>query len=345
MKQGSTQRRNRLATIAMAASLGFAASTQVGLAANDNAKNAKDLTFVSVVKLTGIAWFNRMETGVKKFGENTGIEVRQVGPARASQAQQNQIIQNLIPRRPDAIVVDPNSYESASGVLRRAMNSGITVVTQEAAELQNTDADIEAFDNTAYGEQMMDSLAKCMGKSGKYAQMVGHLTAASHMAWAKGALQEAKDKYPKISRIGEPVESDEDLNTAYRKAKELLTKYPDLKGFLGSAATDVIGIAKAAKELGVAGDICIVGTSIPSLAKTDIKDGSIYRIFLWDPAQAGKAAMHAALMIDQGKKITKGTDLKVDGYHSMKPCGTTDVCWTGDAAISVGKDNLGKYHF
>jgi simple sugar transport system substrate-binding protein len=333
-------RTSKVAAVAISASLAFSLS-----AASAWAKDAKDLSFVSVVKLTGIAWFNRMETGIEEFGKETGVNVRQVGPADASQAEQNQIIQDLIPRRPDAIIVDPNSYQSATGVLRQAMNAGITVVTQEAAELKNTDADIEAFDNKAYGAQMMDSLAQCMGGSGEYVDMVGHLTAASHMTWADGALAEAKAKYPTITRLGQPVESEEDLGVAYQKAKELLTKYPDLKGFIGSAATDVVGIAKATKELGVSHKVCVVGTSIPSLAGADITDGSIYRIFLWDPAKAGDAAMQAALLLHEGKKITKGTDLKVDGYHSMQSCGTTNVCWQGNATLSIGKDNLPKYNF
>lgn len=331
---------SRIAVAAMSVSLAFSFCNASAWAAD-----AKDMSFVSVVKLTGIPWFNRMDTGVTEFGAQTGINVRQIGPAEASQAEQNQTIQDLIPRRPDAIIVDPNSYQSASGVLRQAMSAGIIVVTQEAAELKNTDADIEAFDNTAYGAMMMDSLAKCMGGSGEYVDMVGHLTAASHMTWAEGALAEAKAKYPNITRIGQPVESDEDLGVAYQKAKELLIKYPDIKGFIGSAATDVVGIAKATKELGVSNKICVVGTSIPSLAGADITDGSIYRIFLWDPAKAGEAAMHAALLLKQGKKITKGTDLKVAGYHSMQPCGTTNVCWQGDATLSIGKGNLSQYKF
>lgn len=53
--------------------------------------------------------------------------------------------------------------------------------------MTNVDADLEAFDNADYGAAIMDAMASCMGKSGKYVQFVGALTAETHLAWVKGA--------------------------------------------------------------------------------------------------------------------------------------------------------------
>ena len=48
------------------------------------------------------------------------------------------------------------------------MDRGIKVVTHEADNEKNTDVDIEAFDNTAFGEHLMENLAKRMNEiSGK----------------------------------------------------------------------------------------------------------------------------------------------------------------------------------
>ena len=44
----------------------------------------KDKTIATVVKITGINWFNRMEVGVKEFGEkNAGFKTSQSGPGQA----------------------------------------------------------------------------------------------------------------------------------------------------------------------------------------------------------------------------------------------------------------------
>ncbi len=57
-------------------------------------------------------------------------------------------------------------------------------------------------------------------------------------------------------------ESYDDAQKAYEKGKELLKKYPNLKGFQGSSANDVVGFGQAVEEAGLNGKVFVVGTSI-----------------------------------------------------------------------------------
>jgi simple sugar transport system substrate-binding protein len=305
----------------------------------------KDMTMVTVVKISGVGWFDRMDEGVKSYATRTGVDARQEGADDASPEKQVQIIESLLPQKPTAITMVPNSPESLENVAKQARGQGIVVVSHEAAGMKNVDADIEAFDNKAYGAQMMDNLAKCIGGEGQYVAMVGHLTAKTHMDWVQGALDQAKAKYPKVKRVEGPIESKEDENVAYQSAKALLKKYPDIKGFEGSAGTDVAGIARAVQEAGLQDKTCVMGTSIPSVGKKYLTDGSIDKIFFWDPALAGEAQLSAATLLAEGKKIEDGTDLKVEGYDSLKPIDGTTNAFAGDAAVAVDKNNVDKYNF
>lgn len=312
-----------------------------------NSSSTTQMHFSNVVKLTGISWFNRMDTGLQTFAKQSGVKVDQVGPTQATAEGQIALVQGLIPQKPTVIGIDPNNQQAVEGVLGQAKSAGIIVVSQEAPYLHNTNFDLEAFSNASYGSSMMDSLAQCMGGQGQYVSIVGHLTAASHMQWAQAALTRAQQKYPGITRATDPVESTEDANVAYQKTKELLAKYPHIKGFIGSAATDVVGVARAVTEMGLAGKVCIVGTSLPSLAGSYIQSGAISKIFLWDPALAGQATMNAALLLAQGKQVGAGTNLHVPGYTNIRPCGgdMTSHCFVGDAQLQIGKDNLSQYSF
>ncbi len=301
--------------------------------------------FVNVVKLTGIGWFDRMQTGVVEFGKESGVDATQVGPAEASAEQQVKMIQDVIAQRPKAITVVPNSPEALEGVLKQAMDAGIVVVTHEAASQKNTSVDIEAFDNAAYGAKIMDGLAQCMGGSGKYAVFVGAVTAKTHMEWAEGALQEAKSKYPGIIRVADPIESKEKADIAYERTKELLQKYTDLKGIQGGASVDVAGIGRAVQELGLQGKTCVMGTSIPSVAGQYLKDGSVDKIFFWDPAVAGKAMMTVAKLLVDGKTVTPGLDLHLPGYESLQPDPAHPKSFHGSAWIEVDQSNADKYPF
>ena len=213
------------------------------------------------------------------------------GATTADPAKQVAGVQDLVAQKVSGIGVVPNDVASMEGVLGQAMTAGITVVTHEAASMVHTNADIEAFDNTAYGAMIMDNMSKCMGGSGQYAAFVGHVTAQSHMQWVAGALAQAKAKYPKITRIGAPIESNEDSTVAYQKTLQLFKKYPHLKGIEGSASSDVAGIGQAVDSLGLTGKVCVMGTSIPSVAGKYLKTGAITKIMFWDPAVAGQAIL------------------------------------------------------
>ena len=88
---------------------------------------------------------------------------------------------------------------------------------------------------------------------------------------------------------------------AYEKAKEILKAHPNIKGFQGSASTDVIGIGQAVEEAGLQDQIAVVGTSLPSLAKDLLMTGAIDVIGGWDPSVAGKACNKLALMQINGE--------------------------------------------
>lgn len=301
--------------------------------------------YVTVVKVTGVGWFDRMEEGVKNWAATTGLDARQEGGDDASPEKQVKIIQDLIAQSPAAITVVPNSPQALETVLKQAREKGIVVIAHEAAGIENVDADIEAFDNFGYGAKIMDNLAECMGEEGEYVSFVGGLTAQTHMDWVQGALDQQTANFPNMTRVEDPIESKEDENVAYERAKEILGKYPNIKGFQGSAGTDVSGIARAVSEAGMTDQVCVMGTAIPSVASKYLKDGSIDKIFFWDPALAGEAQLAAARVIVEGGKIEEGTDLGIEGYGNLVKLDGFDNVYVGDAAIVVDADNVDDYDF
>lgn len=145
---------------------------------------AEELEFVTVPKAVGLNWFNRMEEGVQKFGDDEkGISAFQQGPSKFDAALQVQVIEDLIARKVDALNVVPYQADSLEPVLKKAREQGIVVVSHEATNLTNIDYDVEAFDNPAYGRFLMDQLAEGMGGKGQYAVFVGSLSTTTHVTW------------------------------------------------------------------------------------------------------------------------------------------------------------------
>lgn len=323
-----------LATAALAATMSFTAL------ADD------PYTIAVVVKGNTNGWFVRMEEGIKKYAEETGINAYMTGPSDTDSAQQIQVLQDVVSQNPDAICVVPIDPAACENVLAEAQEKGITVICHEGSFVQHCDWDVEAFDNAGYGAYIMDELAKLMGEEGEYITMVGYLTSASHNEWADGAVARAEEAYPNMVLAPEKrLESENSAETAYEVAKQYLKTNPDIKGFTGSSSDDAPGIARAINELGLGDSVFVVGTGMPNECRELLKNGSMKVITLWDPADAGYAMCELARKVLDGEEIGEGTDLGITGYDNLKVDADNPQVLMGDASISITADTVDDYNF
>jgi len=309
------------------------------------AGTGKQYTIATVVKLDGIAWFDRMKEGVKRFGEETGHRCLQLGPSQADAALQVQIIEDLIAQGVNAICVVPFSVESVEPVLKKARDKGIVVVCHEASSQVNADAIIEAFDNAAYGAHLMDHLARLMGGQGEYAVFVGSLTSKSHNEWIDAAIAKQRQDYPKMILVTERIEEYDNQNIAYEKAKELIRAYPNLRGIQGSASTTAAGAGLSVEEKGLQDKIAVVGTGLVSQCGPYLKGGGAKLISFWDPADAGYVMNRLAVMLLEHKEFTDGMDLGAEGYHAVRRNPEKPNLFYGSAWVDVTRDNMDAYKF
>ena len=313
-----------------------------------SAATKKKFTIATVVKVDGIAWFDRMRDGVKQFKGDTGHDTWMVGPSQADAAAQVQIIENLIAQGVDAICVVPFSVEAVEPVLKKARDRGIVVIAHEASNIQNTDYTLEAFDNRAYGAKLMEVLGKAMGGEGKYVTTVGSLTSKSQNEWIDGGVEYQKKNFPKMQEVTKRLETADDANTDYTKLKETLTAYPDLKGVLGGPMPTSAGAGRLIAERGLNGKIFFSGTGLVSVAGEYLKNGNIQYIQFWDPAVAGYAMNELAVMALSGKYAQNkaGLNLGVDGYGNLiSPDPKKPNLLYGQGWVGVTKENMDKYNF
>ncbi|MDJ0389994.1 autoinducer 2 ABC transporter substrate-binding protein [Roseomonas sp. E05] len=311
-----------------------------------NAKAGKKRVIATVVKVDGIAWFDRMRVGVEQFGKDQGHDTWMIGPSQADAAAQVQLVESLIAQGVDAICIVPFSVEAVEPVLQKARDQGIVVISHEAAGLQNIDYDIEAFDNHAYGAKLMEVLGKQMGGEGKYVATVGSLTSQSQNEWIDGAVAYQKEHFPKMQEVTRRIETYDDATTDYNKLKEVLTAYPDLKGILGAPMPTSAGAGRLISERNLQGKLFFSGTGLVSVAGEYLKNGAINYIQFWDPAVAGYAMNILAVMALQKKPIGAGLDLGLDGYHDLKVLDPKRPnVLVGQGWVGVTKENMAQYNF
>ncbi|CAO3402622.1 autoinducer 2 ABC transporter substrate-binding protein [Azospirillum sp. 11R-A] len=308
----------------------------------------KKYTIATVVKVDGIAWFDRMRDGVKQFASDTGHDTWMVGPSQADAAAQVQLVENLIAQGVDAIAIVPFSVEAVEPVLKKARDRGIVVIAHEASNIQNADYVLEAFDNFAYGAKLMEVLGKAMGGEGKYVCTVGSLTSKSQNEWIDGAVAYQKEHFPKMQMVTNRLETYDDANTDYNKLKEVLTTYPDLKGIVGGPMPTSAGAGRLVAERGLKNKLFFSGTGLVSVAGQYLTQGDIQYIQFWDPAVAGYAMNMLAVMALDGKKdqIKAGLNLGLPGYTALTtPQGAKANLLYGQGWVGVTKENMGSYDF
>lgn len=159
----------------------------------------------TVVKISGIPWFNRMEVGVKEYGAMTpSVTAFQNGPSSADAAQQLRIIEDLVARKVTLLAVVPMDPAVIEGVLKRAMDRGIVVVTHEADNQKNTMVNVEAFDNAAYGGKALETGQR--DGQGQWTPFVGSLGSRTHLQWVGAGAENAK-QYPEMKLVDANNES------------------------------------------------------------------------------------------------------------------------------------------
>ena len=303
-------RRKTLQLLGASAAAGIAGLPARALAATEK-------TMVTVVKIAGIPWFNAVEKGIQKGGKEFGINATMVGPANVDPAQQVKLLDDLIAKKVDVIGLVPLDVKVCEPVLKRAQAAGIKVITHEGPEQEGRDWNIELIDSVKFGEVQMVKLAKDMGEEGEYVTYVGTLTTPLHNVWCDAAIAYQKAHYPKMKLAADRFPGADEIDTSYKTTLDVIKAYPNLKGILGFGSNGPIGAGNAVREKRLQKKIAVVGTVLPSQAKSLIMDDVIREGYLWNPTDAGYAMVAIAKLLLDGKEIKDGVEVPGLGKASV----------------------------
>lgn len=300
-------------------------------------------TIAFVPKVMGQAWWDYVQKNVEEWASTNGIEVIYKGPTEVDAAAQVQIMTDLVNQGVDILCFSPNDPAACEAICKEARDKGIIVISTEASGMENIDYDVEAFDETGLGGFLMDQLAAQMGEEGQYITMVGSMTMESQNNWADAAVERQKSTYPNMELVpDERVADDSDAEKAYQLTKEMIQKYPDLKGILGTGSFDAPGAARAIQELGLTGKVFAISVAMPLEVKDYLQDGTLGSVALWDPGISAKVMLNLGVKMFNGEEIAAGADLGEEGYTAVD---IQDKVIVGQGQIAVTMDNVDDFGF
>lgn len=318
-------------------------TTSKEAAASDKSTTKDKPKIAFVPKVMGQAWWDHVQNNVEAWAKDNGIEVIYKGPTEVDAAAQVQIMTDLINQGIDILCFSPNDPDACEAICKEAMDKGIIVISTEASGMKNVTYDVEAFDEAGLGGFLMDQLASQMNEKGKYITMVGSMTMESQNNWADAAVERQKKAYPDMELVPDArVADDSDAEKAYELTKQLIQKYPDLKGILGTGSFDAPGAARAIKELGLTGKVFAISVAMPLEVKDYLLDGTLGSVALWDAGITAKVMLNLGVKLSKGEQIASGADLGETGYDKVDIQGKVVV---GQGQIAITTKNVDDFGF
>lgn len=283
-----------------------------------------NLTFFINPKSIGPAYWSAAEKGAKSAGDDLGIEVIFNAPSTTDSSEQINMIQDMLTRQVNGIAVAPNDPEAINNIFNTAIGNGVHTVTWDS-DAPNTAREyyLAPATDEQLGIEFAEIIAEQIGGEGKIAFMVASLSAQNQTAKFEAAEEFLASEYPGIEIVN-TVSSNDDQQTAYENAQNLISSYPDLKGLVGFAGAEAPAAAQAV-EAAVnngqieEGQIAITGFAVPSLVESYVNNSTIEKLITWDPVQLGYATVYTLHLLAAGEAIEDNMEIptignvKVDG--------------------------------
>jgi len=308
---------------------------------NNQAKTGKK-TVAMVPKVIGSPYFDTAAEGAKKAAAELGLEFLYTGSTAADAAQQVNVIQDLINKKVDVLIVSANDAQSVAPALKKAKAAGIKVMTYDADSTPDSrDLFINQTTAEILGRHIMDNVAKEIGGSGEYAILTASLTASNQNTWIKWMKEQQAAQYPDITLVT-IAPSEEDQQKAFAQTQNLVKAYPNLKGIAALSTVAEPGAAQAIEQLGLNGKIKLVGLATPDGMKQYLKSGAAQSATLWDVGKLGYLTIYMAKQLLDGNMPTDGMDVPTVGKITYKA--DTKEIIMGEP-LDFSKDNVDNYNF
>ncbi|MBN1506576.1 MAG: substrate-binding domain-containing protein, partial [Sedimentisphaerales bacterium] len=182
--------------------------------------------------------------GMRHVAKYLGCTVDIVGPQDWDMTAQAEALEQVIPKKPDGIIIPLWDATALPGV-KRAMSMGIPVVAIEAAVADHGCLTYIGLDNYQAGYDTGLELIKRGGKSGKLG-IVMNAGASNTELKKAGVLDAIKDTGWQVVVQAEDKANTED---AIEAAKAMFNAHPEITGVVGLDSSAGTGIGVAIEEL------------------------------------------------------------------------------------------------
>jgi ribose transport system substrate-binding protein len=262
-----------------------------------------------IPKGTAHLFWVSVENGAKDAGKEFGVDILWNGPAQETDyGRQIEILDSMINRRVDGIVVAPSDRKVLNQSLARAKAMSIPVTIFDSGVDSEDYMSFVATNNFEAGQMGARKLAALLNGKGKVIVVMNAPGGASTMERERGFTETIEKEFPEI-RIVATQFGMSDRAKAMTVTENMLTANPGVNGIFASAEPSSVGASQALKTRALAGKVKFVGFDSSDGLIEDMKAGVIDALVVQDPHKIGYEAVKTIVDKLNGKTPSKRIDL------------------------------------
>jgi ribose transport system substrate-binding protein len=264
-------------------------------------------TIALVLKTLNNPYFIDMQRGAAEASKSWGADLLvQAAEREIDVEREMQIVENLIQRRVDVLIIAPSGSREIVPVVVKANRAGIPVVIVDtridAAELRNAGGRIATFigsDNYEGGRVAGQFLVERMGGRARIAVLEGipgHETGDARLRGFRAALRD----HPGMAVVASQTANWE-RDQGYNVCQNLLQAHPDINALFSASDLMALGATEAIAAAGRTGSIVVVGFDALDEARQAVRRGTMAATVAQHPARIGALAVEWAARIVRGQ--------------------------------------------
>ena len=276
--------------------LAIAAALGMAVAAGPASAQDKDITITLVPGLTTDAFYITMNRGAQAAAEALGITVDFQGAEEFDPVLQTPVLDAVIARGPDAILIAPTDTTQLIEPLRRANEAGIPVITvdtfigdgkyQDGAGDGDFPISYIASDNVGGGRMAARFMAEAIGGEGSvYVSNVRPGISTTDQR-EEGFKAELAENFPDVTVL-ETQYNENDASLAASQFNAVFARNPDIAGVFGANLFSALGAANGVQGADKSGDVTVIAFDAPQSIVDNIGSGLVDAAIAQHPAEIG----------------------------------------------------------
>ena len=275
--------------------------------AAEEAKDDADITIAVVPKSLDNAIFLDAQAAAEAKGEELGIKIEYTGSTTSDAGQQVTVIEGLIEKQVDGILISCNDADALKDVIDRAVDAGIVVGCFDSDSPESKRSFYCGTDNYAVGKLGAEYMMELLPDGGKVAILTGVLGAPNLEERIRGFKETVEGSNIEVM----PIQTGED---DVQKSVDVVGQYtaanPDLAGWFFDggwpyfADPDALPEVRAFMENG--GHIVSVDTCEPMLQY--VGEGMVDILIGQDYPKMGSLGVETLYKLIKGEEVDLGDE-------------------------------------